>query len=212
MVAVVGDSHAHQWFPAVQAAATGQGFDAALFWRPGCTWFDVRAPGGADDARCARWRAEVRSTVARVRPAVLVLGGFDGAQVAALGPERYRDAALAELARVPSGVRPALLLDGPVPPFSARVCLVRNSRDVRRCAFDRDPQVDLVAGATVREVASQGGALLVDTVPVVCPEPRCPVLRGRTAVFRDEDHLTLEFARSRGAEIGRRLRAVLPPR
>ena len=57
----------------------------------------------------------------------------------------------------------------------------------------------------VRDAALAGGAAYVNVVPLVCLRDLCPAIVGRIVTFRDDDHITITWAKAVAREFGGRL-------
>ena len=57
----------------------------------------------------------------------------------------------------------------------------------------------------VRAAARAGGGSYVDVTPLVCLHDLCPAIVGRVVTFRDNDHITITWAKAVAGEFGGRL-------
>src|SRR5690606_33855983 len=77
VVALFGDSHAAQWFPALTSMTDQRGFRLQSFTKSSCPAADVQmVTDGVEDVACAQWRAEVMRILAASPPDVVVISGF----------------------------------------------------------------------------------------------------------------------------------------
>jgi peptidoglycan/LPS O-acetylase OafA/YrhL len=206
-VVLLGDSHAAQWFPALNRIAKEQGWRLLSRTKAGCPAPDVtiwqrsfsRAYTG-----CDAWRDEVLSDIERRPPALVVAAGtrteslVDRSSGARLeGTGRSGDEWIAGWDRTLSrlgeaGVPVAVLRDTPWAGVDMAACVAGNASDPSRCDLPRStldsPAYD------VRRAARAETATGVDLSDVLCGSKVCPATLGRYLVYRDTDHLTATFA------------------
>jgi hypothetical protein len=190
-VAVLGDSHAGMWLPAVLAFADSHGWRLEVDVTQGCSVL-------YDDGRstCDDHRAAVLDRLAREKPAVVVLVDYARHSLdRGYTLDSWSDAARDTLRRLRSS-QVLLFAETPRPRGEADSCLAQHVDDVRPC--EPDP-----GDSTFRDFFDAGHALadaegtgFVDLLPLLCWDDRCPVIVGRTPVYYDENHLTGRFVSS----------------
>jgi hypothetical protein len=62
-----------------------------------------------------------------------------------------------------------------------------------------------LGNAVVRDAARAGGARYVNVTPLVCLHDLCPAVVGRIVSFRDDDHITITWAKEVVNAFGERL-------
>jgi peptidoglycan/LPS O-acetylase OafA/YrhL len=232
-VAFVGDSHAQMWQPAFDEIA--ERTDARLIraTRGGCPANDItvfirnEAGRNETDTDCTEWRHRVyRDVVDRYDPDVVFVATrshvrgitTDGGDIRPGDPGH--DEAWA------AGWDPTLELLGSggatvavstiVPTLAERVpaCLIDHGPDTTRCDF---PVAVDVEGARANEVITAlargtagepGTVVVVDPIPLACPDGVCPALIDDLIVHRDDNHLSATFVAARAHEFGALLAAV----
>ncbi len=208
-VALVGDSKAMQWLPALQELATARDWRIVTYGKSACAFAGGRAENeGKPYPACDEWNGRVVERLSAQPPDVLVTSGYsarawDGTRAtrAALVDglaERWRDVGK-------TGARLVVLGDSPVSPDNLDVCTARHPREVTRCAFDRDSAVAGSGLPAQREAAAAAGADLVDLTDWICPTQQCPVAIGHVTVHRAGDHLTATYVRTLAPTLGRAL-------
>ena len=189
-VVLFGDSHALQYFPALDAIAQARGWRLVHLSKAGCSPVGYRA--------CRRWRAYVFDRIARVeRPALVVVGGSTHYRRRHLA--RGYERTLRRLTRIAPHV--AVIRDSPRPPFDVPDCVAAAMDDLRRCAFARPHGPDVISRAAARV----NGVRLIDPLARLCPRRLCPPVIGNVLVYRGAAHITATYARTMAAWIGRRL-------
>jgi peptidoglycan/LPS O-acetylase OafA/YrhL len=219
-VALFGDSHALQWFNALERLARESGWRLVTVIKPGCAASDIQ-PKIRSAAVCDTWRAKALETIIAQHPALVVVGSFTSRfgqdKSAQSDPELKRltlgtRAMLDQLTR--AGLNVALLRDTPLPPFDVPTCLARSTLHhwlgAGSCEFDRDAALSpRVFAAEKRATDGMPGVHILDLTDQICPARVCPVILHNVIVYRDRTHLTGTFAGSLAPTMGRRLTEVL---
>jgi peptidoglycan/LPS O-acetylase OafA/YrhL len=216
-VALFGDSHAGQWFPALEALARANDWRLLSFTKSACTSADATVYHGTFKrayTECDEWRARVFDLLDAERPDLVIISNSsynlwnDGSPVSfADRPDLWAAAMDRTLARVGRSAG-AVVVIGNTPKQAADppVCLSAHLHDSLACATPRSKAVDAARTEADRAAASRAGATFVDPTPWLCSADTCPVVRGRYLVFRDTHHLTTTFS----AALSRRLGLALP--
>ncbi len=217
-VVLFGDSHAAQWFPALERLATERGWRLVSLTKSACPSVDATVWSGAlkrPYRECDAWRAGALARIRDLAPALVVTTNsrdhhlaVDGADTA---PGTQEPAWAAALDRTIATLRGAagfvvVLGDTPRADVNPPVCLSRHPEDPLTCATAINLALDPDHVALERAVAERAGVAFVDVTPWVCPSAPCPVVVGRFLVYRDDHHLTATYARA----LAPRLEAVLP--
>jgi peptidoglycan/LPS O-acetylase OafA/YrhL len=213
-VGLVGDSHAAQWFPALERIALARRWRIVTFVKVSCPFLDMRVGNAAlkrEYRECAVWNDAAVARLQSIEPdlTLVSMSRF------AIHPILARDVSLAAqgaaLARMIDRVpgRVALILDTPDAGRDIPGCLARHVADVRMCAIDRDVAFAGSLGAIETAAATATGAALIDLTADICQADPCPVVADGMIVFRDMRHLTATFSRSLAADLDRALRPIL---
>ena len=232
-IALVGDSHAQQWQPALAELAERSDARIVRATRGGCPANDVltfnRGPDGriVDEPGCVEWRHQVdRELIARYDPDVVLVVTRSHVRGLVADGHRVGPGDPAHLAEWTAGWGPTLrtLTSGgakvvvsellPTLPESVPACLIRHGEGVTdECDFPAagDATGALYDGALAGAVEDRPGVALVDLPSIPCPAGVCPAVMGGTIVHRDDNHLTATFVRSHAADVGRLLRAAGAP-
>ncbi|HEU4673573.1 MAG TPA: SGNH hydrolase domain-containing protein, partial [Candidatus Limnocylindrales bacterium] len=199
-VALVGDSHAAQWFPAVERIARVRGWQVRTFVKVACPFADMRVANLAlkrEYRECATWNLAVISELRALQPDLVLIS----MSRFAIHPVLDRDATVgaqgAALARFIDRLpgRVAVVVDTPEAGRDVPTCLARNTGDVRACAIPRSVAMSGDLGDRERIAARLSGAGLIDLTTRICPLYPAPVVVDGRIVFRDTRHLTATFAR-----------------
>jgi peptidoglycan/LPS O-acetylase OafA/YrhL len=210
-VALVGDSHALQWSPALQAIAQRRHWHLLTYTKLSCPFIDIPTYSdmlGREYSECAVWRGRVVDRLRKVRPdmtIVAVAGGFRPTDPLDADPHRQGEALARLLAQIPGEL--AVLIDTPTLSFDVPGCLSRHLDDMRPCLTPRDTAFGPDHGTLERTGAAASGAHVIDLSGALCPGDPCPVVMGRFLMYRDAQHLTSTFSSAFAPTLER----ALPP-
>jgi peptidoglycan/LPS O-acetylase OafA/YrhL len=217
-VVLFGDSHAAQWFPALERIALDRGLRLVSLTKSACTAADVTVWSATLDrayAECDAWRRDAMDRIAAEHPALVVVSDSRAVRPIVDGMTLIGDAGApavaAGLARTLDALRPiagAVAVIGATPeaPGDPPSCLSAHPDDVLACATPVAKAIDAAWIAEEGSIAAEAGADFVDPTPWVCPTGPCPAVIGRYLVYRDTHHLATPFA----AALASRLAARLP--
>ncbi|MEP6856265.1 MAG: acyltransferase family protein, partial [Pedococcus sp.] len=213
-VALVGDSKAMQWLPALERLAPDRGWRIVTYGKSACAFADGRAENaGKAYPSCDEWNRRVVDRLRADPPDLLLTSGY--AASAWDGDRATRGALVAGLADRWSALRDAgipvvVLADSPLSPNDLDVCAARHPHELSRCSFARGPAV-AGSGLPAQRVASvESGTPLVDLTDWICPVEQCPVAIGNVTVHRAGDHLTATYVRTLAPVLGAALDRVAP--
>ncbi|MBA8990047.1 peptidoglycan/LPS O-acetylase OafA/YrhL [Curtobacterium pusillum] len=196
-VALIGDSHALSWEPALEAVAKQRGWTIDAYTKSACPLTTAPTTNGDASIRasCVAWRQIMQEKIAAAKPYDLVIT----AASATAARFRSNDEAIAGYREVwaPMAARGAqivVLQDTPRAPEGALDCLAQPDSAVRGCSLPRDqafPSPDLMAAA-----AAAGHATVLDFNKYLCDDEWCPTAIGGVVVYRDTHHMTTTFSRT----------------
>jgi peptidoglycan/LPS O-acetylase OafA/YrhL len=220
-IVLVGDSHAAQWFPALERLALHERFRLIAWTKSGCPL----APGvhiylpaiGRDYRECAAWTQGVLQRLAAMpRPAMVVVGRTstylpqvltpDGEQPGPAEASRLwgagAEAAVSSLRRI--ATRVVVLRDTPHAPSDVPACISWDPSTSIRCNFARGRSSDAAEYAAER-AAGVPRFVYSDPTPAVCPRTTCLAVADGVITYRDDNHLTAAFAASRWRQFAQAL-------
>ena len=213
-VALVGDSKAMQWLPALERLAPTRGWRIVTYGKSACAFAAGSAQNeGKPYTACDEWNRRVLDRLRADPPDLLLTSGYDS--TAWDGGHATTAALVTGLADRWTGLRAAgipviALGDSPLSPDDLDVCTARHPHELSRCAFDRDPAVAGSGLPAQRAVAASSGTPLVDLTPWICPVERCPVAIGNVSIHRAGDHLTATYVRTLAPVLEQALERAVP--
>ncbi|WP_402468653.1 acyltransferase family protein [Isoptericola aurantiacus] len=217
-IALVGNSHAGHWLPALEDAIRTDDWQLDTYLQSVCYTVDVpiELPGGGVTEACRATNAWAVDSVVEGGYDVVVLSdrtnqplaGVAEADQEAVAQDAYRET----LARfTDAGIAVVVLRDTPAMPRNVPDCLALFAGDPDACgappatALEPDP---LAAAAS----ADTTGLVSVTSVDdLMCDEVCHPVVGGVTAYF-DHGHLSATFARTLAPEVSGAVRDALAGR
>jgi peptidoglycan/LPS O-acetylase OafA/YrhL len=208
-LALVGDSHASHWFPAVEAIANANGWRLITFVKASCVFVDLPIFSPLlkrEYTECEAWRPQVVQRLIAERPDLVIVSSDRWLPPVNKGdddPTRQGEAMARLLRQIPGRV--AILADTPAMATDVPVCLSAHLGDISQCATSRLAAFGRQHLVRERVAAKAANATLVDLSDAICPGDTCqPVVRGMI-VYRDDHHLTATFAASLAALLESRL-------
>ncbi|HEV2890753.1 MAG TPA: acyltransferase family protein [Frankiaceae bacterium] len=218
-ILLTGDSHAGQWFPAIEGVAKSKGWRLLAMTKSTCPPFalDVFSPVlGRAYRECAAFRAEVLARVRAERPKVVVLGAARHYEERLYGFAPYGAEWLAAMAATvkeveATGARVVVL--GPTPRTRGNVpdCLAGHLDRAGSCMRDVASAFDRSGIDAERAAVTEAGGAYLDVQPLLCGRNACPVVVGTMLVYRDDNHLTTVYPAWLAPAVGEGIDAALHP-
>ena len=199
-VVLVGDSHAAQWFPALEVIAKAEGWRLIPLTKLSCRFVDMRMYSlilKREYFECTTWRALVVAELQRLKPDLVVVAAARDLRPMVAGDDdpRLQGLAMARfLVQIPGQV--AILVDTPQSNYDIPACLALHRADMRACETSRAEAFSARHLILEQTAAEASGATLVDLSDTVCAADPCPVVTGRLLMWRDSQHFTATYAAS----------------
>ena len=182
-VVLYGDSHALQWFPALEKLAIEKGFKLISLTKSACPSIDVvrESVGAFKMANCAAWRENAIERITRAKPDLIILSSFE--HFVPQGDPRNVEQWWAEGSErtyqilKPLSNKLVYLLDTPLPKRNIPDCLASTSAD--KCLADSKLGLPQTANFEI-----------IDPSTWLCSLD-CPgIVRGNVA-YRDASHISI---------------------
>jgi peptidoglycan/LPS O-acetylase OafA/YrhL len=213
-VALVGDSHASQWFPALERLARHEGWRVVTFVKVACPFIDMRVSNTAlkrEYRECADFNEATLRRLADIRPD-LTLVSMSRIAIHPMSPAddtvAAKGAAVGRMVgRIPGRV--AILVDTPYAGRDVPACLSQHPSSVEACAIPRSVAFTDHLGGIESIAAKAAGAARIDLTKRICIGDPCSVVVNDRIVFRDIGHLTATFSRSLAPALDAALATIL---
>ena len=200
-VALVGDSHAAMWEPAFRKVAEQRHWRLETLAKVTCPLLELRITSpylGRAYTECVQWRGQIMDRLRAGHPRLVVLD-MSRRYGADFGFTSYDPAWIDSLGRTVAQLRSTgatVLVLGPAPDphGSAPACLSGHLDDATACAPPRPAALDDGGISAERAATTGAGGQYADLTDLFCAPDRCPVIVGNTLVFRDDNHVTTEYA------------------
>lgn len=197
-VVLLGDSHAAQWFPALQTLANEALLELDVNTKNSCPPVDIPVVrDGVPYTECDEWRDGVLARLADDPPEVVVLAGFARSEYLVDDPDlaaHWRAGLTRLISALPDGTDVVVLADTPMMGQDVPGCLSAHLDDAGACARERSAAIDSALLEAERQGTRDGGAQFVDLTDYLCDASECPAIIGNRLVYRDAHHLTRTFA------------------
>lgn len=206
-VVLYGDSHALQYFAAMNAIAKDRGWRLVALGKAACTPAQVSTYNSQfkrEYSECDEFRDAAMRRIDAEHPALVVTGNRATETVVEDG-DRLTDDASADALRDgyvktldelrDTGAKVAVMQDNPRPPTDIPSCVSKSMRDLTDCAFAESEALDFepVNSEAADEVP---GVRLIDVAPMLCRDGTCPAVIGNVIVYRNDAHLTATYVRT----------------
>ncbi|MEU6135257.1 acyltransferase family protein [Nocardioides sp. NPDC047086] len=207
VVAVVGDSHAGMWLPALDLIAQRERVRLVAIIKHSCPTWDVATTSDKmPDAECDAFREWTMRRLAKIQPDTIIVGTRAGLKSHPGDPRDLGEqwetgvrSVVDRLTGISADVR--VLADIPSRPDPAD-CLASADR--------LDECVTVAAGVEVernqltRRAVEGTDARFVPTVGLMCNR-RCPLVVGESILYQDLNHVTASWAKHVGEDLAERL-------
>jgi peptidoglycan/LPS O-acetylase OafA/YrhL len=209
-VALVGDSHASHWFPALRRVADDRGWRLETYVKVSCPFTDILVRNLEKKKKykeCLAFNANVVQQLKASQPDLVITAvsrwqhPIDDAYASA----RAQGEGMARMLEQVPG-RKVVIADVPYPGQDVPECLAKNIKDIRPCAAPARNRNAGGSPARERQAAQSSGGVLLKFYDLICSNPeRCMAVKNDIIIFRVHHHLTATFARSLAPALDRAL-------
>ena len=222
VIALVGDSHAAHWQPALRSLAEEHGWRLETYTKSACLFadavvWDSNTKGPYES--CAAWQGTLLDRLVAERPDVVVVSSSGSYRVAEAGEPPNRAESLEPLAAAAAsnwealeeaGVEVLAIADTPWLGFDAPECVAQHPDDLSECSVPREEAVDRSGAALLARAAELvPEADLIDVSDYVCPHDECVPVVGGVLTHSDSHHLTATYSRTLAPRLAEPLGALL---
>ena len=185
-IVLYGDSHAAQWFPALEELAREKGFELISLTKSACPSVDVpRSDQGAfKNSDCQKWRENSIKRIQVIKPDAVIVSSFQYFTTPSGYPSRsiwWNEGQRRLLGDLQGSSQNLIYIsDTPHPLRDIPNCLA--SRDSHTCdSTEKTPNVII------------NGFKKIDPTPWLCSS-FCPAIQDGYVVYRDGSHISVEAA------------------
>jgi peptidoglycan/LPS O-acetylase OafA/YrhL len=200
-VVLFGDSHAHQWLPAIEELASARGWRLTVFAKSGCPVADIapRKDGSRfSEPECATWRqASIDMIAQQIKPSLIIVGSLDtyipdsGEMLTAW------NSSLDKLRKV--GVPIAYIRDTPAPVKDVPTCISSALDNWGKCSFTpRNIPEPVIQQALI---GNEDKITVIDMYKYFCSSNICPAVRNGVLLYRDDSHISATAAKALAPEL-----------
>ena len=181
-----GDSHAAQWFPALEKFAEKNGYQLFSYTKSACPAANVKLPdnGGFKDAECKKWRKSIVERIKLISPDAVVMSGFQHFTPPSdvTDPQNWWKQGLSKLHNELSDVDTLQIYigDTPIPQVNVPECL--STKSISACSHVRKSPLWITSGFSS-----------IDPTSWLC-DKTCPIVIDNTVVYRDRSHISVDMA------------------
>ena len=201
---VIGNSHVHQWVPAIEHLAQRNNWRVITYIRGNCMYSTVEEQI-ADHAECAAWLPTVEPAVDAVDPDLVLVQGTrtttEDEETFTPGVEqRIRDLAA-------RGIQVIGLRDNARFDMVTSHCAQEKGADAPECAPTHTVLgPDSPLGPVADELAEVS---MVDLGDLICPDGTCDPVIGNVYTYWDNNHLTVEYVTTLAPMFAERVESAL---
>lgn len=213
-VALFGDSHAAQWYPALEALARQGRIVLTSHTKSSCPSFDIpdRLLATAPYPECTRWRADVTAALENTPPDIVLLANFIDAISAEYGDadKIWATGIGRAVERLSAASTILVLADTRNFEISPSVCLSAHLANAAACGVPMGIAHPPGTSRAARSATEQAGGRFADLTEYLCSAILCPVVIGNTLVYRDSHHLSASFSTLLADALGSRIERSIP--
>ncbi|MGV0836824.1 acyltransferase family protein [Mycolicibacterium thermoresistibile] len=217
-VALFGDSHAGMWESALNPVAQQRHWRLETMGKVTCPPQELPIVSpylGRTFTECGQWRTQVLNRLKQDPPQLVIVDMVRryGADFGFTSYDRAWLRGLTELVSTLRGYGSQVLVLGPVPDPHGMVpnCLSANMDNALACAPARHVGMNGDGIAAEAAATVDGGGVYADLTDLFCTADHCPVVVGDTLVFRDDNHITSEYAAVLAPVLGEVVAQALAP-
>ena len=196
-IILFGDSHAAEWFPALDVIANQRGWRLVTLAKATCPPLEISIYSpilGRQFHECDQWRAAVLGRIRAEKPLMVIAG-----VARHYGPEYHFDvygkqwiSGLTTMVRELRAITPNVAVFGPTPKPDQDVpsCLSQHLTDVGACVQPLSGSLNTIGSLAERNAVIGVGWSYLPVARWLCTSSQCPVVVDNLLVYRDDNHLT----------------------
>jgi len=199
-IVLYGDSHAAQWFPAMEFLAREKGFTLISLTKSACPSVDAPRPdkGAFKNSDCEAWRRNSIARIQKIQPFAVIVSSFQYYTPRAGSKDRkqwWSDGQQKLLASLTGSSHHLVYIsDTPHPTRDIPSCL--SSGKISRCDSSSPSTVSVVRGFKV-----------INPTPWLCAE-KCFSIVNSTVAYRDASHISVAMSLQLAPQLQAALKAL----
>ncbi|NQW74587.1 MAG: acyltransferase [Candidatus Planktophila sp.] len=199
-IVLYGDSHAAQWFPALEQLARDRGFKLISLTKSACPAVHAPRPdqGAFKERHCKKWRENSIARIKEIKPLGVITSSFAYFTPRANYPDRvqwWRDGQRQLLKNLQGSSEYIIYMsDTPRPSLDIPSCLATQLEI--ECNNSRPTPAKVISGFQVINPSSW-----------LC-EANCPAIVNSTVAYRDSSHISVAMALQLAPQLERSLKAI----
>jgi len=206
-IALWGDSHAAQWFPALEDIAVRRGWRLVSMTQGGCPVLDILTYNTGSDrdyTQCKAWQRSARKLMLAEGVDAVFLTQFynlrDARDRERIQLKVWNQELPPLLASIKAdGIEPIVFGEVPLPRKNVPSCLTGHRKDIQFCAAEHASERVLAIDEAIRRITAEQDAGYIEPWRWLCVDTRCPPIVGDILIYRDDNHLTATFSKWMGA-------------
>ena len=221
VIVFTGDSHAAQWFGALEVAARTNHWKLVSMTKSSCPVADVPTyrrrdalPDGEEllYPECDEFHKRAHTTIREMQPDLVIFPVLSRFRLVNNGGIAAFSAGLGKSISAVSGLGTKVLVLGETPKTNGEdipSCLARYKTDISKCANPRTRAEFPERIKYISDEAAQHSATYVNPVDWFCTADVCPGQIGGRIVYRDYNHISDQFARYRSPQVAEAIKIAL---
>lgn len=221
VIVFTGDSHAAQWFGALEVAARTNHWKLVSMTKSSCPVADVPTyrrrdalPDGEEllYPECDEFHKRAHTTIREMQPDLVIFPVLSRFRLVNNGGIAAFSAGLGKSISAVAGLGTKVLVLGETPKTNGEdipSCLARYKTDISKCANPRSRAEFPERIKYISDEAAQHSATYVNPVDWFCTADVCPGQIGGRIVYRDYNHISDQFARYRSPQVAEAIKIAL---
>ncbi len=221
VIVFTGDSHAAQWFGALEVAARTNHWKLVSMTKSSCPVADVPTyrrrdalPDGEEllYPECDEFHKRAHAAIREMQPDLVIFPVLSRFRLVNNGGIAAFSAGLGKSISAVAGLGTKVLVLGETPKTNGEdipSCLARYKTDISKCANPRTRAEFPERIKYISDEAAQHSATYVNPVDWFCTADVCPGQIGGRIVYRDYNHISDQFARYRSPQIAEAIKIAL---
>ena len=171
-VVLLGDSHAAQWFPAINKWAKERGFRLVVMTKSSCPASNIplRDDGAFKASICQEFRKSATIEINQINPELVIMGSA----------ENHKEIDRKSYLNLPVvNAKILILKDTPWP-----------NKDIPTCVADGSRKCDIPRPVPIEYPGQES----FDPLPFLCQSTSCPAIVDGVIAYRDHSHISVQMA------------------